>query len=224
MLVISETGTPVGTGVAVAVEAPAHTERRHLRDDFHLVDTTVTGDTADSAGHVRVMVEVGVVGKLVDANPAHRTAALGAVANRGERRAVLLHRLMAVHAGLRRRNVRDGRHLDRGVTVPAIESKFADVELVAIRDGLNGTVADVGVPRGKEVPDAANRERRTRGCPRWRRRSGACSTTGEKSGPIARTPGRWRTVARSRVRDGTVMPHPRPRKEFRRGNDRSPVD
>ena len=32
MLVTSETGTPVGTGIAVAVEAPAHTERRHLRD------------------------------------------------------------------------------------------------------------------------------------------------------------------------------------------------
>jgi hypothetical protein len=47
------------------------------------------------------------------------------------------------------------------VTVSAIETKLADVELMTVRDGLNGTVAHVCVPRGKEVPDAADRERRT---------------------------------------------------------------
>jgi hypothetical protein len=67
---------------------------------------------------------------------------------------------MAVHAGLRGRNVRDSRNLDRGVTVPAIEAKLADVELVTVRDGLNGTVAHVCVPRGKVVPDARDREGR----------------------------------------------------------------
>ena len=68
---------------------------------------------------------------------------------------------MAVHAGLRGRNVGDVRNLDRGVTVSAIETKLADVEPVAVRDGLNGTVAHVCVPRGKVVPDARDRERRT---------------------------------------------------------------
>ena len=190
-------GASVGTGVAVAVEAPAHAEGRHLGDGFHLVDAAVAGDAADSCRHVRVVGEIGVVGKLVDANPAHRPAALGAFPNRCEQRAVPLHGLMAVHAGLRGRNVRDGRNLDRGVTVSAIETKLADVELVAVRDGLNGTVAHVCVPRGKEVPDARDREHRSRGCPRWRPRSGVCSTKGERSGPMARTPGRRRTVAQA---------------------------
>ena len=173
-------GASVGTGVAVAVEAPAHAERRHLRDRFHLVDAAVAGDAADSCRHVRAVGEIGVVGKLVDANPAHRPAALGAVPNRCEQLAVPLHGLMAVHAGLRGRNVGDGRNLDRGVTVSAIETKLADVELVAVRDGLNGTVAHVRVPRGKVVPDARDREQSDRGCPRWRRRSGACSTEAGK--------------------------------------------
>jgi hypothetical protein len=65
---------------------------------------------------------------------------------------------MAVHAGLGGRNVRDRRNLDRGVAVPAVETKLADVELVTVRDGLNGTVPHVGVPRGKVVPNASNRE------------------------------------------------------------------
>jgi hypothetical protein len=68
---------------------------------------------------------------------------------------------MTVHAGLRRRDVRDGRNLDRGVTVPAIETEFADVERVAVGNGLGGTVAHVRVPRGKKVPDARDREDRT---------------------------------------------------------------
>ena len=154
-------GSPVGAGVAVAVEAPAHAERLHLRDRFHLVDAAVAGDTADACRHVRVVREIGEVGKLVDANPAHRPTAGGAFANRCEQLAVLHHELMAVHAGPRRRHVRDGRNLDRGVTVAAIETKVADVELVAVRNGLNGTIADVCVPRGIEVPDARDHEDRT---------------------------------------------------------------
>jgi hypothetical protein len=68
---------------------------------------------------------------------------------------------MAVHAGLSGRYVRDGRNLDRGVTVTTIKTELADVELVAVRDGLNGTVAHVCVPWGKVVPDAPDDEYRT---------------------------------------------------------------
>jgi hypothetical protein len=47
------------------------------------------------------------------------------------------------------------------VTVSAIETKLSDVELVAVRDGLNRTVAHVRVPRRKIVPDARDRKQRT---------------------------------------------------------------
>jgi hypothetical protein len=51
------------------------------------------------------------------------------------------------------------------VTVTAIETKLADVKPMAVRDRLNGTVAHVRVPRGKEVPDAGGREcRNEKGC------------------------------------------------------------
>jgi hypothetical protein len=67
---------------------------------------------------------------------------------------------MAVHTRLRGRNVGDVRDFDRGVTVAAIETKLADVELMAVRDGLNGTVAHICVSRGTVVPDARDRKRR----------------------------------------------------------------
>ena len=153
-------GASVGTGVAVTVEAPAHAERRHLGDRFHLVDATVAGDTADSPRHVHVVREIGVVGKIVDANPAHRLVVRGAGSNRCERLTVPHHGQMAVHAGLRGRNVRNGGYLDRGMTIPTIDIELAGVEFVAVRDGLNGTVADVCIPGGKKVPDSRNCEHR----------------------------------------------------------------
>ena len=70
---------------------------------------------------------------------------------------------MAVHAGLRRRHVRHRGNLDGGVTVAVIETKLADVELMVVGNGLMGLVAYVRVPRGKEVPDARDREHRTEG-------------------------------------------------------------
>jgi hypothetical protein len=67
---------------------------------------------------------------------------------------------MTVHADLCRRNVGDRGRLDRRVTIPAIESEFTDVELVAVGDRLNRTVADVRIPRRKVVPDARNGDTR----------------------------------------------------------------
>ena len=43
---------------------------------------------------------------------------------------------------------------------PAIKTKLADVKLVTVWDRLDGLVADVRVPRGKEVPDARDGDRR----------------------------------------------------------------
>src|SRR4030095_16673292 len=63
---------PVGIRVSMAVETPTHTERRHQRDLFHLVDAAMTGDAPDAPGQVRAMVEIGEIGKVVDANPSHR--------------------------------------------------------------------------------------------------------------------------------------------------------
>ena len=218
----------MGARVAVAIETPTHAEGRHLRDDLHLVDAAVARNATDSCRHVHVMGEVSVVGKLVNANPAHRPAGLGAFPNRREHLAVPLDGLMTVHARLRGRNVRNGRDLDRGVTVSAIETQLTDVEFVAVRDGLNGTVAHVCVPRRKVVPDASDRERRNKNACDGRRdrefvppgRENLCQRLGLRGAggqlhPTAQTthggdPG----LLRPRVRYGTMMPHPRAPKLF----------
>ena len=140
----------------MTLEAPAHTQRFHLRHHVHLVNPAVARHAADASRYVRVVREVSVVGESVDSDPMHRPTAGGTVPNRREHCAVLFDKPVAVHAGLRRRNVRDGRRLNRGVTVSAVETELADVQSVTVRHRLNGSIAHIRVPRGKVVPNAGH--------------------------------------------------------------------
>jgi hypothetical protein len=44
------------------------------------------------------------------------------------------------------------------VAIPAVEPQLADVQFVAVGNGLRGTVAYVRVPRREVVPDAGGQE------------------------------------------------------------------
>ena len=114
------------------------------------------------------------------------------------------------------RNVRDGRDLDRGVTVAAIETELADVELMAVWDGLNGLVAHVRVPRGKVVPDARDHEDRTEAARDGGHDRELVPPRGEDLGQRLGLRGAVGQLPRPRVRDGTMMPHPPIRRKIRR--------
>src|SRR6185295_3921413 len=101
--------------------------------DLHLVDLPVAAHAAYSGAHVDRVVEVGVVGELVHANPAHGPTGGEAIANRRQLRALAQDHRVAVHAGLRGRDVGYGGLLDRDVAVAAVEPQLADVQRVGIR-------------------------------------------------------------------------------------------
>jgi hypothetical protein len=62
-------GTKIRLGISVTVETPSHAERLGLIDDFHLVDSAVTGDTPDATVHMCLMTEVCVVGDVMNLGP-----------------------------------------------------------------------------------------------------------------------------------------------------------
>src|SRR3954452_529713 len=84
--------------VAMAVQTPAHAERLVLVDLFHLIDPTVTADAANAAGHVGAVVEVGVVGEVVDLHPFDGLARLVALTDWREFGARRPNLAVAVHA------------------------------------------------------------------------------------------------------------------------------
>jgi hypothetical protein len=103
------------------------------------------------------------------------------------------------------------------VTVSAIETKLADVELVAVRDGLNRSIAHVRVPRRKVVPDARDRERRTEAARDGGHDRELVPPGGKYLGQRLGLRGGGQ-LPTPRVHDGTVMAHRRAPINSSRGN------
>lgn len=99
-------------GLTMTVQAPTHAQGFLVNDHRHLVHLAMTAHAADASPDMHGMVEVNVVRRLVDPDPWHRLATRKTRANQFELRAVWLDRLVAVHAGLGRRNLRYRRLLD----------------------------------------------------------------------------------------------------------------
>src|SRR5947209_6004483 len=71
-------------GMAMAVEAPAHSQGRRLPRQRHPIDRAMTGGAAHALGDVNAMVEVDVIGKHMDPLPANGFVVGQAFSNRGE--------------------------------------------------------------------------------------------------------------------------------------------
>ena len=89
----------------MALKAECHAERLVVSDNFHFVDLPVTLDTADPSVYVGSVIEVGVIRSLMNPNPRHRITAGVALTNRSQQRTVGLDLIVAIHAGLRSRDI-----------------------------------------------------------------------------------------------------------------------
>ncbi len=131
-------------GVAMAVEAELHLQRRKLIHQRHLVNRTMAGVAAYPFSNVNAVVEIYIVRQLVDAGPFQRVSRAEAFADRLQIRRIGPNLRMAVHAGLSRRNAGEARSLNRCVTVAAIDAEAADVMLMTKRNWLRLSDAGIG--------------------------------------------------------------------------------
>ena len=96
----------------------------------------MAGLAADALLHVNAVIEVDVIGKIVNLGPADRFVGLEAVTDRLERGAVDPDLRVAVHAGLGWRDHGMLRVLNAGVAVAAIDAHGARVVRMAEGNGL----------------------------------------------------------------------------------------
>ena len=137
-------------GVAVAAQTPLHQERRGLKHERHLVDGAVARGTAHALVHVNAVIEINEIRQPVNPYPLDGFIRAVALANRFQVGGVGIKYRVAIHAGFRRGNAREGGSFDGGMTVAAVKSVVADVVLVAELDGLgarNVLVSRVRRPR-----------------------------------------------------------------------------
>ena len=123
-------------GIAVAAQTPLHQERRGLKHERHLVDGAVARGTAHALVHVNAVIEVNEIRQPVNPDPLDGFIRAVALANRFQVRSVGIKYGVAIHAGFRRGNAREGGGFDGSVTVAAVESVIPDVVLVAELDRL----------------------------------------------------------------------------------------
>ena len=116
--------------IAMAIQAPSHTQRLDLFHDLHLVDPSMTGHTTYSRCKVHAVIKKCVVGQHMHIDPANRVSVFSAILHELQVLTPRSDRPMTIQAGGGRRNGCVRRYLDRVVTVSAIQSKIACVELV----------------------------------------------------------------------------------------------
>jgi hypothetical protein len=102
-----------------------------LKDQRHLVDRTMARCTTNAFVDMNAVIEIDEVRQAVDFHPLDRLVCTITFTDGLEVRSVGVQYGMAVHAGFRRWDARNGRSLYGGVTVAAIESVIAYVVLVA---------------------------------------------------------------------------------------------
>ena len=135
-------------GVPVAVETPLHLERVLLPGERHSIHSAVARLTSDALINVNAVIEINEIRQIVHPGPPDRIPRTEAGPYRLERRTRVPDLRMAIHASLGRRNVGEPRGLDRGVTIPAVDSEAADMVSMAERHRLFARLRGAGFPCG----------------------------------------------------------------------------
>jgi hypothetical protein len=136
--------------VAMAIEAPFHVKGVHPPGDRHLIDAPVARGTAYSFCHVDAVIEIDIIGQIVNAVPLKRCVRGDAVADRREQRNIGKDLRVTMHAGLARRHAGKARFFDRSVAVATIDAVLRDVVFVTKRHRLRERNIDIRCVRRPE--------------------------------------------------------------------------
>lgn len=140
-------------GLTVTVQTPGHAEWFSLVDNFHPVDPAVAGLTSHSDTDVDFVVEVSVIGKVMNPDPLDGITTLPTLTHRLKRFTVERNLIVTVHTGLCGRNIGLIGVEYLRMAVLTIEPDLTDVLAVAEWNRLLRGIANICKFRRKEVPD-----------------------------------------------------------------------
>ena len=87
--------------IAVAIQTERHAEGFCVPHFIHLIDWPVAFHAGNTAVHMDGVVEINVIGRLMNLNPRHRLIVFETLADRLQSRIISQHGGVAFHAGLR---------------------------------------------------------------------------------------------------------------------------
>src|ERR1051325_2354001 len=124
-------GPEVSFRLPMTTQTPFHQERVLPPSQGHLIDRPVTGRAADSLVHMDVVLEIGEVGKIIDADPLNGFITSKTLADRLQYRILGEYLRVTTHASFGRGDPGEGRVFDAGMTVAAIDPVVAYMVFVA---------------------------------------------------------------------------------------------
>ena len=165
---------------AMAIQAPGHALWLMLVNDLHFIHRAMAAVATDTAIHVNSMVEIGIIGNLVNSNPVDRLAGFPAFTNGFQFGACGFDLRVAGHAGLGAGDVRVRSDLHEAMAVATIHAQLLHVDHVRKWNGLGGLVADtckfgseiISQPAGDRGNDRAYADHELQGkpvCPFWKK-------------------------------------------------------
>src|SRR5438128_2709401 len=104
----------------------------------HPVDRSVAVNTAYTAIYMNRMVEIDVIGELVDLHPGNGLARLVTLAHQRQLGVIPQNLIVAIHAGRGGRDVRVPGFLDSVVTIAAIDPQLIGMDGMRKSHRLNG--------------------------------------------------------------------------------------
>jgi len=125
-------------------------------DNFHLINTSMTGCTIHTRIHVNGMIEVSMLGEHVHLDPFNRLACFERVTHKLKPRAFRLNHAVTAHTGFRWWDSGKCSSLNCAMAIATIHTHLTGVQLMAECHGLCWRVADIRPFRGEEVPDKEN--------------------------------------------------------------------
>jgi len=140
----------------MAIKAPSHAQGLDLHHNFRLRDIPVTMPAIDAGSKMGTVVEIVIIRQFVDSHPSNRHARRHTLPNRKQLFAAGPYQPVTIHTGLNRGDIGVRRSLNLEMAVPTVQSQIAGMQLVAIRNGLDRTVSDIGVPGGAVIPAQPN--------------------------------------------------------------------
>lgn len=123
-------------GLAVTRDAPFHLERIFLVHSRHVVYLPVAGRTANAFCYVDAVIEIGILGQVVDALPLDGLIVTKTRPYRFQIRAICPQLAMTVHTRLCRRHAGRSGGFHRRVAISTINAVVTHMVLVAKLHGL----------------------------------------------------------------------------------------
>ena len=145
--------------VSVAVQAKFHAQRLGVINLLHLVYLPVAFHATYTPVYVYRMIKIDIIRHLVNFYPRNRVARGITFPNGGQGRTVRQYLIVAVHASCRIWDICMARTVNVSVTVAAIQTELADVQIMAVSDRLDGHVTYLGIFGRKVIGDAGGNRR-----------------------------------------------------------------